>query len=132
MFGMGDEKNWVILRKTHMIHHAFWFKKLLYSEDFTTKLIERYKALRKAKKPLSYPHISFTIDHLTAQIKDAIPRDRKKWRFRKDLLEHTIMNISGFPKTYKKQIQGLKIWIKNRLSWMDSHINELKIRPSSY
>lgn len=63
--------------KNVMLNERPWFEKLVNSSEFTNKLINRYKELRRTV--LSDKNIAEYIDETSAYIEEAQERDYKRW-----------------------------------------------------
>ncbi len=65
------------LKKLNFDEHP-WFERLVRSKSFTTKLVKRYKQLRK--DVLSYEYIDNRIDDTVDYIRSAQIRDYQRWK----------------------------------------------------
>jgi hypothetical protein len=75
------------------------------------------------KHILSVNNINKLIDSLRQEIDPAINKNFKKWA----ILDKNILWVGKGEKTYEKEIQYLKQWIKNRADWIDDEL--MKYNP---
>jgi CotH kinase protein len=93
--------------------HPFWFRRLLRDSSYTNTIGQRWRALRRGV--LSTQRIHQWIDSTAATINEAQGRNEQKWR---------IMGRKLWPNyyvgtTYTDEINWLKDWVRNRLTFMD-------------
>ena len=106
------------------LNTVLWFQMLFMDDEFTDKVIERYKELRKTvfSEEYLFGFIDDTVDYLGS----AIDRNYNRWghTFGKeyDLLYPTERN----PRNYEESIKQLKSFLTKRLSFMDGNIESLK------
>ena len=95
---------------------AFWWELLWQDDNFKFKVSQRYSELRT--NILSEDHIYNIIDSTVIYLGDAVDRNFSRW----PLLGNYIWPNYYIFETYEEEINYLKSWISNRLSWMDSEI----------
>ena len=99
----------------------FWWSKLLNDPYFTNKVKSRWQGLRQNE--LSDKLIFGKIDLLISELEtsDAIKRNFERW----PILGQWIWPNSYVGTTYESEINYLKNWLSQRLTWMDSNIPSL-------
>lgn len=98
-------------------HIPFWWKTLVNNPMFYKKLQSRYTALRKTT--LSTQSINNTIDSLKQICKSPSERNFKKWNV---LGSDDVWPNYYIGKTYEEEIDYLKLWINNRLIFLDGKL----------
>lgn len=103
---------------------ALWYFMLTKDEDFTDRLIYRYRQLRKTYFNETY--LNQYIDDVIAYLGDAIDRNNQKWGYsferEYDLLKPEERNS----RTYSQAIDSMKRFIHLRGEWMDKNIDTLR------
>lgn len=99
----------------------FWPARLLTDCYFKNKLILRYRQLRQTQ--WSNASISTFIDQRQAELtaQSAMQRNFSKW----NILETAVMFNEHYTlpgNTYTKEVQYLKTWLTDHLTWMDANI----------
>lgn len=99
----------------------FWWSKLLNDPYFANKVKSRWQELRQNE--LSDKLIFGKIDLLISELEtsDAINRNFERW----PILGQWIWPNSYVGTTYESEINYLKNWLSQRLTWMDSNIPSL-------
>lgn len=99
----------------------FWWKRLLSDPNFTGRLKSRWTNLRA--NTLSENNIMQTIDQHITLLKNSksIERHFDRWRILGVKLPFN--NFVG--NSHQEEIDFLKLWVKKRLTWMDSEIGKL-------
>lgn len=82
----------------------FW-KDLFAEPTFQCYLTKRWLELNAANQPLSYDSIATKIDIAVAKISEATIREKALW---------------GSISNHATEIANLKIWIKNRIAWLNT------------
>ena len=100
---------------------SFWWELLWQDENFKVKAAQRYSELRSGI--FSNNNINSIIDSAVAELGNAIERNFTKWQL---LGTYVWPNYYVFD-TYDEEINYLKFWTQNRLSWMDDQFLQLKI-----
>lgn len=106
------------------LNSGLWYQMLFMDDEFTEKVVERYKELRKTvfSEEYLFGFIDDTVDYLEA----SIDRNYSIWghTFSKeyDLLHPTERN----PRSYEESIKQLKGFLTKRLAFMDENIESLK------
>ncbi|MBI3416104.1 MAG: lamin tail domain-containing protein [Verrucomicrobia bacterium] len=85
-----------------------WWTRLLRDPDFWQKWIDRYQELRETH--LSRTNMNALIDRLTDEVRQAQPRERKRWK----------IGLRGG--TYQSEIDRMKNWLSNRVDYIDQQI----------
>lgn len=91
----------------------FWWKKFLQDETFYDELKYRWKALRK--KEFTEERINFVIDSISTLLGEAQVRNFQKW----PVLGEYVWPNYYVGKTYGEEVNYLKGWIKNRITYLD-------------
>ena len=99
----------------------FWWSKLLNDPYFANIIKSRWQELRQNE--LSDKLIFGKIDLLISELEtsDAIKRNFERW----PILDQWIWPNSYVGTTYESEINYLKNWLSQRLTWMDSNIPSL-------
>jgi len=99
----------------------FWWSKLLNDPYFANKVKSRWQGLRQNE--LSDKLIFGKIDLLISELEtsDAIKKNFERW----PILGQWIWPNSYVGTTYESEINYLKNWLSQRLTWMDSNIPSL-------
>ena len=101
-----------------------WFFMLMKDEDFTDRVISRYRRLRAAFFADEY--LEKYIDETVEFLGDAIGRNYEKWGYsfgqEYDLLIPTERN----PRTFEDSIESMKSFLRERTAWMDLNIESVK------
>ena len=101
-----------------------WFFMLMKDEDFTDRVISRYRRLRVAF--LSDDYLEKYIDETAEFLGGAIGRNYEKWGYsfgqEYDLLIPTERN----PRTFEDSIESMKSFLRERTAWMDLNIESVK------
>lgn len=101
-----------------------WYFMLMKDEDFTDRIIERYRELRK--KELSEEYLFQYIDDVTDYLGPAIERNFEKWGYSfaddYDLLKPSSRN----PHSHAEAVEDMKKFLTVRLAWMDENIEILR------
>ena len=100
---------------------AFWWELLWQDENFQYKVAQRYTELRSTV--FSEDNINSIIDSSVSYLGEAIERNFSKWPI---LGSYVWPNYYVFD-TYEQEIEYLKSWTQDRLSWMDNEILLLSI-----
>ena len=85
-----------------------WWTRLFRDPDFWQKWIDRYQELRESH--LSRTNMNALIDRLTAEVRQAQPRERKRWK----------IGLRGG--TYQSEIDRMKNWLSNRVDYIDQQL----------
>ncbi len=106
------------------LDNVLWYQMLFMDSDFTDRVIDRYRELRKTT--FSEAHIFGYIDNTIAYLGDAVERNYEKWGYsfeqEHDLLRPTERN----PRNYESAVQQLKDFLTKRLAFMDENIEALR------
>ena len=100
----------------------FWWNRLLEDQKFVDKLKKRWNELRS--NTLSNINIIQMINNYYTFLNnetDIVQKNFNKWR----ILGIYIWPNSFIGNNYDQEINFLKIWIENRLNWLDDSINNL-------
>ena len=103
------------------MHVPFWWGRLLEDPGYVSSLKERWSALRSNE--FSNDFIISAIEDLKLELEksDASTRNFGKWL----ILGKYIWPNNFIGNRYSEEIDYLKNWIEERLSWMDNEINAL-------
>jgi hypothetical protein len=101
-----------------------WYSRMFRDLDFWQKWIDRYQELRR--DVLTVTNVSAVIDQMAAEVRQAQPREVARWRGSSgsDTSPRNGSRSSGgftytFPGTYEGEVQFMKVWYSNRLSFLD-------------
>ncbi len=98
----------------------FWWDRLLEDRNFVQKLIDRWKALRKNE--LETSNILAMIDETAELLADAQRRNFQKWPI---FGIYVWPNPRPYSKTYEEEVGKLRVWMKDRINWIDRNIESL-------
>lgn len=90
------------------MHDAPWFRELLKDANFTKKVIDRYKYLRK--DILSEEKLIKYIDDAVSFLGPSIERDRQRWEYEGE---------------YNTEIEKMKSVLRKHGKWLDENIDSL-------
>ena len=95
---------------------AFWWELLWEDEEFQLKAADRYTELRNSI--FSQNHINNIIDSIATYLGPAVDRNFTRW----PILGNYIWPNYYIFDTYDEEINYLKSWTSERLTWMDSEL----------
>ena len=95
----------------------FWWKRLLADPAFVDKLIERWRDIRR--NILTDDHILAQIDDTAALLGEAQKRNFDRWP---SMGVKIRFNPEPLAWTYEEEVEKLKQWLRERLTWMDENI----------
>lgn len=98
-----------------------WFAQLVKDRDFLDLVVKRYKELRQ--DILSEEHIYALIDKYQAELGDAIERNFAIWGYTFD--ESFTNEEERELHSYEEAVEQLKRTIRERLAFMDEHLEDL-------
>ncbi len=106
------------------LNSGLWYQMLFMDADFTDRVIERYRELRKTV--FSDEYLFGFIDDTIEYLGPAIDRNYEKWGYtfskKNDLMYPTYRN----PRSYDESVKQLKDFFKKRLKFMDENIESLR------
>ena len=90
-----------------------WWSRVCRDLEFWQRWVDRYQTLRQTN--LSTPNLHALIDSLSGQLREAQPRETRKWKtpFR-----------GG---TYQTEINWMKNWVSNRVDFMDKQMTPMPV-----
>ena len=97
----------------------FWWKKLVTSETFATKLGVRWASLRSGA--FTTERILAKVDSIDAIIGEAQARNFSAWK----VLGKYVWPNKYIGAAYADEVTHLKLWIGKRLEWMDANMPQL-------
>lgn len=100
-----------------------WYEMLIKDPEFTEKVIERYKELRKTY--LSDEYINEYIDDTIKYLGPAIERNFSVWGYTFQQPINSFVTITN-PQNHIEAINQLKYSIKERATWLDKNIYTLR------
>ena len=100
-----------------------WYIMLLRDPEFTDKIINRYRELRKSY--LNEEYLLNYIDETVEYLGDAKDRNFEVWGYT-FLPENDLLPEEKKIGSYEEAIKQLKTFIINRGRWLDEHIEEIK------
>jgi hypothetical protein len=95
----------------------FWWKRLMEDTQFKNHLRCRYNELRSTV--LDTSHIFNYIDSISLYVDEAQQRHFKTWPI---LGVYTWPNPSPLAQTYREELDLMKVWISERLTFMDFYV----------
>jgi hypothetical protein len=99
----------------------FWWKRLLTDAKFTKETLDRWKDLRA--QTLSNSSINHTIDSLRSLLQESQARNFVKW----PVLGNYVWPNAFVGNTYQQEVDYLKQWLTQRLTWMDGELNQVAL-----
>lgn len=96
-----------------------WYAMLLKDEDFAKQVVTRYRMLRETT--FNEDYLMACIDETDAYLGDAVNRNFAVWN--EDLT--TLYEYDRNCGDHEEEIGKLKIWLHQRLLWMDENIETL-------
>jgi hypothetical protein len=90
---------------------ATWWNKMFTDKDFWQHWVDRWQELRITT--LSRDHLNHVIDTLSGQLREAQPRETKKWH----------IPLRG-GSTYQGEIDLMKNWLSNRIDFIDKQLTQ--------
>lgn len=96
---------------------SMWFQKLFQDKKFAKKAVERWPVIREKLKELYKD--GGQLDQYAKKVGTSEGYDFEKWGFM--IFDDDIAQC----KTYKEEVERLKLWIKKRTQWIDKNINTL-------
>ncbi len=100
---------------------TFWWKRLLSDSNFSDRLKARYAELRMTT--LSLQNVYSKIDRHSQLLEDtgSSYRNFNQW----DVLGKYVWPNRNVSDTYTQEVDYLKDWIQQRVTWMDANIDDL-------
>lgn len=101
-----------------------WFWMLVKDEDFTQKIVDRYRELRSGL--LSNKNLTAYIDDTIEYLGDAVVRNYERWGY---VFEDDSVLLSPDyrnPHSYRESVSQLKKFLRQRTNFMDMNIESLK------
>ena len=93
---------------------VYWFERLMEDEDYKNMVYCRWSEHRN--NIYSDESIIAVIDSCVAQIGDAVDRNFAKFP---TLGYYVWPAIEPYPETYDEEVNNMKVWLIERLAWMD-------------
>lgn len=100
-----------------------WYNMIIKDPDFTEKVVERYRELRKTV--LSEEYLMEYMDSTIAYLGEAVDRNYEKWGYSFDESEDLIVPTEKNPRSYEEAISNMKSFIINRGNWLDANIEAI-------
>lgn len=99
----------------------FWWARFLEDSSYTSQLKARWQELRSSV--LSNQNVMGKMDEIrqTLEAADAINRNNAKW----PVIGQNVWPNNFVGATYDEEINYMKNWLRERLSWMDANISSL-------
>ncbi len=85
-----------------------WWSQILRDPDFWQLWVDRWQELRQ--KQFSLEHLNELIDQLTAELREAQPREAERW------------DLQPRGGSYQSEIDWMKEWLSNRVDFIDSQL----------
>lgn len=100
----------------------FWWRRILQDESFIQAIGSRWQELRK--DVLRMENLAGKIDEMAIYLEEAQTRNFERWPI---LGEHVWPN-NFVGQTYMGEVEYLKQWLDERLTWMDSNLlNDIRL-----
>ncbi|MCK9280759.1 MAG: CotH kinase family protein [Melioribacteraceae bacterium] len=110
-------EGWKLLTKNYSEWLTpFWFKKLFLDPVFQNRLAKKWNDLKGTS--LSYNYFDDKIDSLVILTNQARIRNFEKWK----IIGEYVWPNNYIGKTYEDDVNYLKVWIYNRINWINSQI----------
>ncbi len=97
----------------------FWWSRFLSDENYGNSLNNRWLQFRQ--NVFSQENIFTLIDSMRQEINQAQTRNFEKWNI---LGRYVWPNPEPIAQTYNEEITNMKLWIQDRLIWMDNALSE--------
>jgi hypothetical protein len=97
----------------------FWWNELMKDPNFVNGLKDRWLVLRQGA--LSLPVINNFIDSTASLLAESQARNFTKWNIL-NINDGILISNGG---TYTSEVDSLKLWINQRLTWIDNNIDGL-------
>ena len=106
------------------IQNRLWFFMLMKDEDFTNKVVSRYRQLRETVFDEEY--LDRYIDDVVEYLGGAIERNYEKWGYTFEPEYDLLIPAERNPRSYEEAIAEMKTFLQNRIKWMDENIETLR------
>lgn len=103
---------------------CLWYFMLTKDEDFTDRIIDRYRELRKTYFDGEY--LDAYMDDVIEYLGPAIDRNYEKWGYSFEKEYDLLKPASRNPRSYEEAVAQVKAFLHHRLSWMDENIETLR------
>lgn len=110
--------------KAFELYERLWYFMLIKDEDFTDKIISRYRQLRKTYFDEAY--LEGYIDDVISYLGEAIDRNYKKWGYTFDSQYDMLIPEERNPHSYEEAVSDMKDFLRERIMWMDDNIETLR------
>lgn len=101
-----------------------WFYMLMRDEEFTEKIILRYKQLRKGV--LSDEYVNEYIESVTTYLGPAVERNYKVWGYTFEKENDLLIGENRQISSYEAALKQYRDRLTRRMGWMDSHIEAIR------
>ncbi len=98
---------------------GYWWDRLLTDAEFSRQVAARWQTLRATT--FSLQHIHQLIDAKAAEVDEAQVRNYERW----DILNTWIWPNNFVGGSYGAEVQYLKDWFGNRVTWIDENIEKI-------
>jgi hypothetical protein len=102
----------------------FWWEQFLHDSVFVDQIQTRWAELRTSFFSTDYIHQA--IDSMALYLDEAKERNFTRW----PVLGEWVWPNAFVGETYEEEVEYLKIFIVNRLDWVDEHIPDLGFEPT--
>ena len=100
-------------------HGPFWWRRLLDDSAFVADLAGRWTELRSSV--LSNTNVMVTIDSLSTLVQESRVRNFDRW----PVLDRWVWPNVVVTGSFSAELDYLKSWVTDRLSWLDAHIQAI-------
>lgn len=106
------------------MQHCLWYVMLIKDEDFTDRIIKRYKQLRKTY--FSEEYLNGYIDDCIEYLGDAIERNFSVWGYTFKEEHDVLKPAERNARSYDGAVKQLKDFLRIRTEWLDENIETVK------
>mgnify|MGYP004614456757 CR=1 FL=1 len=106
------------------MQHCLWYVMLIKDEDFTDRIIKRYKQLRKTY--FSEEYLNGYIDDCIEYLGDAIERNFRVWGYTFKEEHDVLKPAERNARSYDEAVKQLKDFLRIRTEWLDENIETVK------
>lgn len=106
------------------MQHCLWYVMLIKDEDFTDRIIKRYKQLRKTY--FSEEYLNGYIDDCIEYLGDAIERNFSVWGYTFKEEHDVLKPAERNARSYDEAVKQLKDFLRIRTAWLDENIETVK------
>ena len=106
------------------MQNAVWYFMLTKDEDFTDRIVSRYRELRKTWFDEEY--LCDYIDRVVDYLGPAIDRNYEKWGYSFEEEYDLLSPAERNPRSYEEAISQMKEFLHKRIQWLDENIETIR------